>query len=376
MKLVEIVPSLEERHGGPSKSVEAMARALVGAGNEVELLATHPNQTESRADGGLTRRVFLRDRPRAFCPSAGLRAHLAGATADVIHHHSLWLRSLHYAHLRAKAAGIPLVISPRGMMSAWAWGHHRWRKQLARHLLHPGAFEAAAGWHATSPAEADEIRARGFAQPVCVAPNGVTPPTDAERAPALAHWRQACPDVQRRRTAVFYSRFHRKKRVLELIDLWLEVAPPDWVLLMVGLPEEYTPAQLDTYVLRASGSGRVHVFDGHGRPPPYAAGSLFLLPSHNENFGLVVAEAMAHGLPALVTDTTPWQVLSADDAGWCVPWSDYPAALRAALAESPDALAARGERGRRRAGTDFSWQSSARLLQDFYAGLRPASARP
>jgi glycosyltransferase involved in cell wall biosynthesis len=283
---------------------------------------------------------------------------------------------LHYAHRRAVATGVPLVISPRGMMSAWAWNHHGWRKQLARRFLHPGALEAAAGWHATSPGEADEIRALGFTQPVCIAPNGVTPPTAAERDAALAHWREACPDVRRRRTAVFYSRFHRKKRVLELIDLWLQVAPPDWVLLMIGLPEEYTPAQLDTYVLRASGGGRVHVFDGQGRPPPYAAASLFLLPSHSENFGLVVAEAMAHGLPALVTDATPWGVLRTDDAGWCVPWADYPAALRTALAEPAAALAARGERGRRRAAQDFSWPSSARLLQDFYAGLRPAPVRP
>jgi len=370
MRLCQIVPSLEERHGGPSKSVDALAHALAQLGQDVDLLATHPTIPARHAEGRLDVRIFRRDRPQAFCPSAGLRHHLASLAPDIVHHHSLWLRTLRYAHRRAAAARVPLVIAPRGMMSDWAWNHHRLRKQLARHLLHPGAFEAAAGWHATSPAEAAEIRARGFAQPVCVAPNGVTPPTDAERAAALAYWRQACPDVTRRRTAVFYSRFHRKKRVLELIDLWLKVAPPDWLLLLVGLSEEYTAAQLDTYVLRASGGGRVHVFDGEGRPAPYAAASLFLLPSHNENFGLVVAEAMANGLPALVTDTTPWDILNSADAGWCVPWEDYPAALHAALAEEPAALAARGTRARTRAAEDFSWATSARLLLPFYEELR------
>ncbi len=58
------------------------------------------------------------------------------------------------------------------MMSGWAWRHRRWRKYLAEHLIHPGAFARAAGWHATSPEEANDIRALGFQQPVCVAPNG------------------------------------------------------------------------------------------------------------------------------------------------------------------------------------------------------------
>src|SRR2546430_12699827 len=55
----------------------------------------------------------------------------------------------------------------------------------------------------------------------------------------------------------------------------------------------------------------VQAFDGTGVPPPYAVASLFLLPSHSENFGLVIAEAMAHGVPPLVTDTTPKKTLNA-----------------------------------------------------------------
>ena len=56
-----------------------------------------------------------------------------------------------------------------------------------------------------------------------------------------------------------------------------------------------TAAQLRAYVLRARGSTQIEVFDGSDRPAPYAVASLFLLPSHTENFGLVIAEAMAAG---------------------------------------------------------------------------------
>jgi glycosyltransferase involved in cell wall biosynthesis len=179
--------------------------------------------------------------------------------------------------------------------------------------------------------------------------------------------------VARQPVALFYSRLHQKKRVLELIDLWLERAPRDWLLLVVGIPQDYTPEMLEQYVLCASGAGRVRVFAGLDRPPPYAVASLFLLPSHNENFGLVVAEAMAHGVPALVTDTTPWRALNTGERGWCVPWSEYPAALLAATGEGVQRLRQRGQLARDWVLKEFSWDRSARHLTDFYEQLKGAS---
>lgn len=374
MKLCQIVPSLEEEHGGPSKSVYALSAALGRAGHEVELLATTPGAGDDRTEGRLRIRIFHRDWPQRLCPSAGLRAAVRASSADIIHHHSLWLRTLHYAHRRAAAGGAQLVVSPRGMMSAWAWRRRGWRKGFARSLVHPGAFEAVTGWHATSAEEAAEIHALGFEQPVCVAPNGVDAPDFSAMATAAAHWNTACPAVARQPVALFYSRLHQKKRVLELIDLWLERGPRDWLLLVVGIPQDYTPEMLERYVMRASGAGRVRVFAGLDRPPPYAVASLFLLPSHNENFGLVVAEAMAHGVPVLVTDTTPWRALNTGERGWCVPWSEYPAALLAATAEGAKRLRDRGQRAREWVLREFSWDKSAQHLAEFYEQLKGAGS--
>ncbi|MBI5771159.1 MAG: glycosyltransferase [Verrucomicrobia bacterium] len=370
MKLCQVVPSLEERHGGPSRSVHALSSALAQAGHDVELLATQPETPEARMAGRLRIRIFRRDWPDRICPSAGLDLALQASDAQVFHHHSLWLRTLHYTHRAARQKRATFVLSPRGMMSAWAWHHRSWRKKFARALIHPGALDAVDGWHATSAEEAAEIRDRGFTQPVCVAPNGVDAPLDAEIAAAAEHWQAACPAVTKRPVALFYSRFHLKKRVLELIDLWLQHAPGDWLLLLVGIPQDYTPEMIERYVLRASGGGRVQAFAGAGRPPPYAVASLFLLPSHNENFGMAVAEAMAHGLPVLVTDTTPWSAVNADGRGWCVPWSQFPDAVRAAAGEDPAQLRARGARAREWVLREFAWEKSARLLTDFYAQLQ------
>ena len=370
MRIAQIVPSLEEKHGGPSKSVQRLAATLSRFGHEVDLLATRPgNETAATEDGRLRVLQFRRDRPEFLCASSDLQDHLRQHAYDCLHHHALWLRTLHYACRAAHTTGARLVISPRGMLSDWSWRHRRWKKWLAARLVHPGAFTQAHGWHATSEAEADDIRRRGFSQPVCVAPNGVEVPSAEELTRAHEVWTQLCPAVAVRPVAVFYSRFHRKKRLLELIDLWIDIAPKEWLLLVAGIPQEYTVESLTAYVQRRSAQERIVVFDGSDRPPPYGVASLFLLPSHSENFGMVVAEAMAWGVPVLVTDSTPWAELSEQNAGWCVPWENYGPALRHAIAESTDRLEQRGARARDWVLARYSWEKTVRPLSEFYDRL-------
>jgi glycosyltransferase involved in cell wall biosynthesis len=370
VKCCHIVPSLESRHGGPSKSVLGLSRALEECGEDVELLTTDPSKGWQRMEGRLSVRAFHRNWPGSICGSYGLRKYLRTVDADVVHHHSIWLRTLHYAHQTSRRTGAAFVVSPRGMMDAWAWKHHSRKKAFARAMIHPGAFEAVDAWHATSQGEADSLRGLGFTQPICVAPNGVAAPLDTELAAAKAYWHELLPASQRRPVALFYSRFHQKKRLLELVDLWFDYGPSDWLLLVVGIPEEYTAAMIEEYALRSGQVGRVRAYDGAGRPPPYAIASLFVLPSHGENFGLAIAEALASGLPALVTDTTPWSGLNRTGGGWCVPWKDFGAALSNATAEGPEALRHRGAVAREWVLREFSWDKPARLLSDFYSTIR------
>jgi len=374
MKLCHIVPSLEARHGGPSQSVRALANHLALGDDEVELLTTHERGDPfiPEPDDHAEIRSFRREFPRFVTTSPGLQQHLQQATFECVHHHSIWLRTLAYAAAAARARECPLVISPRGMMSDWAWAHRRWRKQLASWFVHPGAFRQAAAWHATSHEEAQDIRRRGFTQPICVAPNGVSVPDRGEIDDSRRFWTEICPATRSRPVALFYSRLHRKKRVRELIDLWLSQPRGDWLLLVVGTPEEYRAEELVAELRTRGKADQVAVFDGTQRPAPYGVASLFLLPSHSENFGLVIAEALAAGVPALVTDSTPWLRLGEQEAGWCVAWEDYGATLAKALTAGRSELAARGAQGRRWMASDFSWESVARILHDFYAELRHA----
>lgn len=372
MRVAHVIASLEDRHGGPSRSVRALANAMAGAGVHTELLTTlEPGQAMAPAGADAADlHIYPREVPRWLCRSRGLAARLREESYDCIHSHALWLLTLRYAHEAARRQKVPLVIAPRGMMSGWAWEHRRARKWLAERLVHPGAFAAAAGWHATSEAEAADIRRLGFRQPICVAPNGVDVPEAEPLAAARADWVRRVPALAGRPVALFYSRFHRKKRLRELVDVWARVRRRDWFLLLAGVPEEYTVAEVRGWLDAAGLSGHAAVEDGRGAPPPYAAASLFLLPSHSENFGLVVAEALAAGVPALVTDATPWAGLAVRGAGDCVAWADYAGALDRLLATDPAELRRQGAAGRAWMQAEFTWSSAARKLLDFYPTLR------
>jgi glycosyltransferase involved in cell wall biosynthesis len=84
---------------------------------------------------------------------------------------------------------------------------------------------------------------------------------------------------------------------------------------------------------------------------------------------MVIAEAMAWGVPVLVTDTTPWAEISSEQAGWCVPWADYRNTLREALRESADRLEQRGARARDWVLARYSWERAAHSLAEFYQRL-------
>lgn len=369
MRLVHVVPSLEERHGGPSKSARALANALAKQ-TPTSLFATlEAGQRMAQIDDDAAQiEVFPREAPRWLCRSPELAAHLANTSCDLVHEHSLWLLTLRYAFAASRFNHAPLVISPRGMMNTWAWQHRRWRKRLANWLVHPGAMRGAAGWHATSQEEADDIHRLGFRQAVCVAPNGVDIPTQQTVAATRTAWLAEFPELGQRRVALFYSRFHQKKRLRELIALWHSLAPQDWMLLIAGVPEEYSCSEVSSW--SQGQPGQVIVADGNNRPPPFAIAELFLLPSHSENFGLVIAEALAAGVPALVTDTTPWNGLALHSAGECVGWDRYAARLRDFLSLPPAELSQLGRNGRAWMERDYTWSAAAAKLLDFYRSLR------
>jgi glycosyltransferase involved in cell wall biosynthesis len=373
VRVALVVPSLAPSSGGPAENVPRLATALANEGVRVELHWEGSAAGEAPPvvpEAPVESRKASPAWPHRLGRSPEMMRQLLASRAEIVHAHCVWMLPLGYAARSARKRRVPLVISPRGMLAPWSLQRSRLKKSAARLLVHRGAFLQAAGWHATSEQEADDIRALGFTAPICIAPNGIESPShstdDAKRA-----YGELAPELRGRRVLLFYSRFHSTKRILELVRDFSRLAPsnPSWHLLAVGIPEEYSVDRIKAEGLRYQVSDRMTVLDGRTLPKPYALAHLFVLPSHVESFGRVVAEALAAGLPVVTTKGTPWEGLITAGAGSWVPLEGVPTALAEFMSRNEGDLQRAGELGREWVEGRFSWAHSARLLAAFYEDM-------
>ena len=186
--------------------------------------------------------------------------------------------------------------------------------------------------------------------------------------------------VDPRRTALFLSRIHPVKGLLELVDAWGQVRPAGWRMVITGPDEGGHRAVVDARVLAqglAADFAFIGAVDGAKKTALYRSADLFILPSFSENFGVVVAEALTHGLPVLTTQGTPWQDLPAHGCGWWVPADarSLADALRQATSLTDAERQAMGEQGQdyvRR----YDWQAIARQMLAVYQWILGQGDRP
>jgi glycosyltransferase involved in cell wall biosynthesis len=102
-----------------------------------------------------------------------------------------------------------------------------------------------------------------------------------------------------------------------------------------------------------------------------ANAEVFVLPSYSENFGIVVAEAMAWGRPVIASTGTPWQEVAEVGAGWWVEPGEEPLAkaLAEAMGKSPEELEEVGSRGRTLVAERYGWSVPAQRLLAAYEDL-------
>jgi glycosyltransferase involved in cell wall biosynthesis len=331
LRVIHTVNSVDPVQGGPSRTVPALCRSLaeVRPGWEIELVTSRGDLVESVASG----------------------------PPNVFHDHGQWLPLNHASAVHARRAGIPRVISPRGMLSPWSRRHRRWKKALAWVLYAGRDLASAAVLHATSELEMQELRDLGVSQPIAVIANGVDRNATVKR-PA---------DAVTRPYVLFLSRLHEKKGIRELLQAWNSIEHGEWELILAGPDEQGLMNRLTL----PSDARYVGMVDGYAKSTLLAEASLFVLPSYSENFGVVVAEAMMAEIPVIATHGTPWSVLEHERCGWWIPMEEsrLAATLQAAVGTPLDGLRAMGERGRHVAESRFGWPQLAREMAAVYAWL-------
>jgi glycosyltransferase involved in cell wall biosynthesis len=318
------------------------------------------------------RTEFVRPLPLRFLPFAsGLEEIVNQAKPDVIHCHGLWAYHSLLVPRLCKERKIPFIVSPHGMLEPWAWRHRAWKKRPVWWLWERGFLQQAAALHATADQEAQNLRKLGLNNPIAVVPVGVELPE------------QILVPTQgdREKIALFISRIHPKKGLLNFVRAWESVRPAGWRVVIAG-PDPDGHQAIVQRAVQVAGLADCFEFMGPvydaAKWELYKCADLFFLPTYSENFGIVIAEALASGVPVVTTKGAPWQELVDHRCGWWVDIGIEPlvAALREATSRSDQERHEMGQRGRRLVGEKYAWPKIAANLLEVYRGLHGAGPKP
>jgi len=373
MKVLHVVPSFYPafNYGGPITSVYELCAGLVRHGCEVSVLTTDANGLGAVLDVAkdtpvtLPPGISVRYCPRIFRHSVSpqlLRQLVASMRwADLVHLTAVYNFPTFPTLAACRCLKKPLVWSPRGALQRWQNSRHPglktgWESVCRR--LAPRSMVL----HVTSEQEAEESQARFPGISAAVIPNGV------ELPPRLEH-RNGSGGLR----LLFLGRIDPKKGIENLLAACqsLSNAERRWSLTIAGSGDAAYTAGL---VKNALNLGlREHVsfvgeVRGQAKADLFAATDLAVFPSHTENFAMVVAEALAHGVPVIASKGTPW---SGVEAHGCGLWVENDSATLAAAIErmSRMPLGEMGERGRRWMEEEFTWETVAREMLRLYGKL-------
>lgn len=297
------------------------------------------------------------------------------ARPDIIHSNGLWGAVNHWASRTARNFSIPLVIQPHGMLAPWALSHRAWKKNLAMALYQKRDLESAKLFVATSIAEYENIRRLGFRQPIAVVPNGI----DLAVSRTIGSHREGIGENPR--LVLFLGRIHPVKGLLNLVRAWGQLVPEGWRLCLAGPDQGGHLAEVMALARKLEIDHLVDYvgeLDGADKSSLYNRADLFVLPSFTENFGVVVAEALAHGVPVIASKGTPWAELEEHNCGWWVDIGVEPLAkaLKEATDLTPEERHAMGQRGRRLVAQNYSWDKIGKDMLSVYEWVLEGGAPP
>lgn len=313
---MHVIPSIGPLRGGPSEVLPLLAAGLAAAGVQVHVTTTDDNGGTARLDVPLGKAVeslgvtyWYFPRQTAFYSCSwplGRWLWRAVAQYDLLHIHGLFSYSSTVAAWIARAKRVPYLVRPLGHLNRWGMEHRRpLLKRLSFAVCERAILQNAAAVHYTSQQEQAEAELLGFrARPVII-PNPVS--LGEPSAVAKGALRARYPQLRDRVVYLFLSRVDEKKGIPLLFSAFARVhaADPATALIIAGSGSPGYESSLRRLTVE------LHVEDhvlwlgflrGQAKAEALADADVFVLPSYSENFGVALAEAMAAGLPVIVSD--------------------------------------------------------------------------
>jgi glycosyltransferase involved in cell wall biosynthesis len=381
VRILQITPTYlpATRYGGPIYSVHGLSKALSLRGHEVQVYTTNVDGTgvspvplgvPADLDGvdvtyfptALGRRLY-----RSPSMAQALQRNLSAF--DLVHLHSVFLWPTAVGAAMARRHRVPYVLSPRGMLvPELIYRKSRLLKRAWIRLIERRNLMAAASVHMTTDVEAADLLRLGLAASrMDVIPNGIDLP--AEVNPTVDQ-KQVRPKPEA--TVLCLGRINWKKGLERLIPAMRYV--PHANLSIVGNDEDNYTRHLLEIAARAGVANRTHFLGpvhGEQKWQTYAGADVFALSSYSENFGIVVLEAMACGVPVVVTPEVGLaNAVITTGAGLVVDGDPetFGRAIAKLLAD-PEMRRRMGEAGRAAARERFSWAAVAEQMEGLYLEL-------
>jgi glycosyltransferase involved in cell wall biosynthesis len=312
--------------------------------------------------------------PRIWLASWPMRQALARTLPgfDLLHLHSLYLFHDWAAGNRARRIAKPYLVRPHGSLDPYIHRRHRLKKAIFDLWFQNRVLAEAAAIHYTAEEEMRLAQPFVHGAPGVVIPNGLDP-ADYASLPPKGHFRARYPEIGDRQILLFLGRINFKKGLDILARAVGQLARDDLHLVIAG-PDGGYLSEARRFVAEAGIADRTTftgMLAGEDKLAAFADAALFLLPSYSENFGIAVVEAMACGVPVLISDQVNiWREVVADGAGEAAPCDPaaFATKITAMLAE-PAALAAMGASGRAAVARRYDWVSIGARLEQVYGAV-------
>lgn len=231
---------------------------------------------------------------------------------DIIHFFGGWdyfsIKLILYAFYKK----IKVVISPLGLYEPWSLSQKKIKKKIAWYLYQKYILKKSDLIICSSLEEKKNILKLIKKDNVVSLPHGINK--------SLTNYKKNFFEGKKKR-AIFFSRIHKKKGLIELTTIWCKIKPKNWELIIVG-PEEDETKKTVLKIIKDNHNSSIKIlqaiFNINEKRKLFLSADFFLLPSYSENFSYSIIEALQFKLPVLTTKFTPWQSIKQHNAGWIV----------------------------------------------------------
>ena len=378
MKTLQTISGLSAKSGGPSTCTLDLLNGLYDIHAGVDLLTV--SSPDILGAGSPWLKLEPCDYKTPLGISKNIKRALLESDYDLYHANTLWSYTTHETCKVARAKRKPYVISPHGMLYPTALAIKRWKKIPMLNLWFNKDIMQASCLHATCQQEAKYCRQFGYKGPIAVIPNAVVFPIGVDLKGEDLELR----DDKGRRQIGFLGRLHPIKKVenvLYALSYIAEDIRKGINFQIMGKYDDQYEQWLKDEVRRLGLEDCVEfvgVVSGKEKYDRLSKLSVLMVPSTQENFGMIVPEALICGTPVYASLGTPWEELKEWEAGW---WLDNSPEIIAKviqdiLSKSDAELRAMGAKGRKLIEEKYEQHKVARMMVELYKWINGEGQKP